>query len=728
MASMRFSNFGGIHQFVVSGAADLEQIDALDPARWAATSAPLDDLHCDAGFLAYVDAESTGRVRVAQIIKARDWLFERLADREVVKGRAESVKLDAIKDEKVRAAAVRVNREQKAEDAARVSLADVRAFKGGYAKFLANGDGVLPADVVPEAEVAAFIKDIAAVVGSAKDRGGADGVHGEHLEKFKAQGRAYLDWKAKAKAAAAWGDDTAAAAALCAKLDAKIEEYFLHCDLLRQEAPAETALKLKEDDMRALRAKDGVAIKAYLEASPLAAPNAKGTLDLTGSVNALYQADVAELRAKVLSRALGGDVKELTRDAWRKAKATFDDWRAYEASKPAEPFDPIADKLAGYLDGPLPGRVAHYIELDKAAAPELGEVDNLEKLLLFVRWLVELVNNFVNFSAIYRPTETALVEMGSLVIDGRRLDFCVQVKDRAAHKAVATESLIFLVYAKITEKEGGGETFEVVAPVTGGEKGRLRAGKRGIFYNRAGKEFDSEIIEIAENPISVREAMFAPFRRAQRSISDKITEWVGSKTEAAEQGVSESAASTATQAQAAGEQATSAASRGGAVAVGSTAPPANTAPAAGAAPPAREGLSVNTLVLGGGVALAGVSTLLKGLIETLVKPEGWYALLGIVAAVLLFSALNAWLKLRKRDLSVLLEANGWAVNVHTGITARIAKVFAYTPDLPKGATKDVTDVLPEAEDEGGSGGTLFLLLLLAGGVAAGYAHYIKHWF
>ena len=92
--------------------------------------------------------------------------------------------------------------------------------------------------------------------------------------------------------------------------------------------------------------------------------------------------------------------------------------------------------------------------------PELAEVDNLEKLLLYVRWLVELTNNFVNFSAIYRPSETALVEMGSLVIDGRRLDFCVQVHDRAAHKAIATESLIFLVYAKILAKEGAAAAFE----------------------------------------------------------------------------------------------------------------------------------------------------------------------------------------------------------------------------------------------------------------------------
>jgi len=722
MASMRFSNFGGIHQFVVTGAADLEQIDDLDPARWAATSAPLSDLHCDEGFLAYVDAESTGRVRVAQIIRARDWLFERLADREVVKGRAESIKLDAIKDEKLRAAAVRVNREQKAEDSAKVSLTDVRAFKGGYAKFLANGDGVMPPEVVPEAEVAAFIKDIIAVVGSSKDRGGGDGIDAGHLEKFKTQGRAYLDWKAKAKAAAVWSDDTASASALCAKLDAKIEEYFLHCDLLRQEGPAEATIKLKEDEVRALRAKDAAAIETYLKASPLAAPNAKGTLDLTGPINSLYAADVADLRAKVLTRALGGEVKELTRDAWRKAKATFDAWRAYEAAKPAEPFDPIADKLAGYLDGPLPGRVTHYVELDKAAAPELAEVDNLEKLLLYVRWLVELTNNFVNFSSIYRPSETALVEMGSLVIDGRRLDFCVKVTDRAAHKAIATESLIFLVYAKIMEKEGSGATFEVVAPVTGGEKGRLRTGKRGVFYDREEKEWDAQIVEIVENPISVKEAMYAPFRRAAAFLNEKFESWVSSATESQQQALAAKTEEAATTAQQTAERA---------VAEARQPPPA--VPAAGAPAPRnpeqKEGININSLVVGGGMALAGLGAVLAGLVNMLTSVSGWLAILGVVGAVLALSAFTAWLKLRRRDMSVLLEANGWAVNVHTKVTARIAKVFSYTPDLPKGATMDVTDALPEAGEEGGGGGgVLFLLFLVAGASLAAWAHFIKHWF
>lgn len=726
--AMRFRNFGGIYQFLVTDEEDLAQIDALDPARWAATSAPLHDLHCDEVFLKHVDSEGTGRVRVGQIVRARDWAFARLARRAVLKGRHESIAIDAIDGgavgEPLRAAAKRVNREQKAADEKSISLADVRAFKGGYQKLLSNGDGVVPPELVPEPEVAALIKDILATVGAVKDRGGSDGVDASHLERFKTQAQAWLDWRAKAKDASVWGDDTAAAAALVAKLSPKIEEWFLHADLLRQESPSGALLKLSDDEFRAMRARDAAAIERYLLASPIAAPDAKGVLALDAAT-ALYRDDVTALQNTVLARALGAPTKELTRDSWRKAKAVFDAYEAWQKAKPAEPFEAIGeDKLKAYLAGPLPARVTHFIDLDSAAAKELEQVDALEQLLLSVRWLIDLANNFVNFSSIYLPKETSLVETGTLVIDGRRLAFCVKVKDRATHKPLASESLIFLVYAKISEKEGGGEHFEVVAPVTGGEKGRLRVGKRGIFIDNKGTEWDSEIVEVVENPISVREAMFAPFRRASKFVNDKIEEWVGSAATAQEEGLHSATAEATTRARTEAEQA---AARAAAPAVRAGTAPAT--PAAAPAAPASEGLNVNTLILGGGIALAGVGAVLASVFAMLSSLKGWLSILGIVGAVLAISALNAWLKLRRRDMSVLLEANGWAVNVHTRITARIAQVFAFTPELPKDAKLEHADMLPGVDDEGNTAWPLIVLLLLgAAVVVAWYGRFKAHWF
>ncbi|MCH7682986.1 MAG: kinesin, partial [Gemmatimonadetes bacterium] len=57
----------------------------------------------------------------------------------------------------------------------------------------------------------------------------------------------------------------------------------------------------------------------------------------------------------------------------------------------------------------------------------------------------------------------------------------------------------------------------------------------------------------------------------------------------------------------------------------------------------------------------------------------------------LFSALSGWSKLRKRDMSALLEACGWAVNFRMYMTRRLGHLFSHTPRLPEGARKERRD-------------------------------------
>ncbi len=721
MSTMRFRNFGGIHQFMVTDEEDLARIDELDPARWAATSAPAEGLNCDAIFLKYIDPTTSGRVRVSQIVEARDWLFARLAKKDVVRKPVEAIAIDAIDGggdagKALRAAAERINREQKVADAKTIALSDIQEFKGGYQKLLANGDGVIPADVVPEEDVKVFINDVIDVVGGVLDRGGSNGINAELLEKFMKQGALWSEWRSKAAAAAVWGADTEAAIALVREMDPKLEAYFLHGELLRQETPTPESMRLKDDDLRALRLKAAGDIERYLQESPLAQPVAGGELSLSAAINALYSDRFDKLRETVIARVLGATATSLTRADWRKVKATFDGYVEWEKGRPPENFEKLGEaKVRGYLDGAVKAKVDAYLELDKAAAKEIGQVDDLEKLLLYVRWLVQLVNNFVNFSAIYLPKETALVETGSLVIDGRRLDFCLKVGNRAEHKAVATLSFIYLVYVEVFEKEGGAAAGQLVAPVTGGEPGRLRVGKRGIFIDLDGKEFDAVITEIVDNPISVKQAAFAPFRRVAAMISSKIEEYVASAQASQEAAMTARAEAGVAEARATAERGAAQVGTGVEVARGTAAPPPAPAPApTEATRPASEPLNINSLVLGGGMALGGISVVLGALFGALKEPSFWGAILGLVLVVMSISALLGWLKLRKRDLALLLEAGGWAVNIHMTITRRVARVFAFVPDLPKDAKLDQTDMLPGSpEDEDHSGRTTVLVILLA---------------
>lgn len=724
MTGMRFRNFGGIHQFMVGDEADLARIDDLDPARWAATSAPLSDLHCDEAFLRYIDHGSTGRVRVAQIVEARDWVFARLSQKDVLRKPVEGIPIAAIDDKGeagagLRAAAERVNREQKVTDAKSISLADVRGFKGAYQKLLANGDGVVPPDVVTDEEVKAFLADVIEVLGGADDRGGSKGVDADRLTRFAAQGKVWVDWRAQGPAAKPWGDDTDAALALVREMDPKLEAFFLHCELLRQEAPAPESQRLSPDDLRALRLKAAADIELFIQGAPLAAPVATGALSLAGAVNVLYRERFEALRDTVIRRALGADVASITRADWHKAKATFDAFTAWEKARPAEPFDKLGDeKMKAYLEGGLKEKAEELIALDLAAAKEIGQIDDLEKLLLYVRWLVELVNNFVNFSAIYLPKQTALLEAGSLVIDGRRLDFCLKVANRAAHKAVAVLSNIYLVYVEVLEKEGGAVVYQLMAPVTGGEAGRLRVGKRGIFIDLDDKEFDAIVTEIVDNPISVKQAAFAPFRRAAAMISSKIEEYVASAQSSQEAAMTARAEAGVAEAQAQVEAGAAQVGTGVSVARGTVTPPPATPAPTEPTRPASEGLNPNSLILGGGMALAGLGAVLAGIFGVISSLKGWLAIMGVVLVVMGISALLGWIKLRRRDMALLLEASGWAVNVHMTITKPIARVFAFVPDLPPDSVLDRTDMLPGSpDDESHAGRTVVLLILLAAVIA-----------
>ena len=672
MPDLILRNFGGVQQLVVSSEADLAAIDALDPARWAATSAPLRDLHCDPAFLAFVDTAGNGRIRVKELLAARDWLFARMKSRKRIEERSDELFLDDLEattpeGQKLRHAAEHVARELRLPDPSRLTLAEVRAFRAGYAKTLANGDGVVPPTLVPEADVADFARDVMSVVGSAPDASGENGVGETQLSRFLEGGKAFLNWKSRPQVSpdiVPLGEGTELAVAAVKALDAKIEEFFLVCDLLRQEQQAASALRSTDEELKSLRAGGAPGIELYLAQAPLATPNPAGELALSAAVNPAFQAAWTSLNDKVLSRLAPGQ-GTIDRVAWRKLKATFDPYLAWQKEKPAEPFEAVKlERLDEHLMAPLQSKLRGYIDVDKAAAPELLQVAEVEKLVLYQRYLIELANNFVNFSALYDPTRTALVEMGAIVVDGRRLEFCAKVENRAAHKAVAAESLIFLVYAQVLEKDSAAPAFEVVAPVTSGERGRLRAGKRGLFIDVLGKEWDAVIVEVVENPISIKEAMLQPFRRLQKMIGERI------ETLLVKQHASHEAALVT-------------------MAAGEAAP-------LKPVPEKKDPGGMQNLLIGGSIAFAAIGSALAYVVSAITSIAPLKLLGGIagLAAVLVgLSALLGWLKLRRRDMGMLFEASGWAINPRMKITRRLGIVFTRTPDFPAGTRVDRRDVL-----------------------------------
>ncbi|MCO5172126.1 MAG: hypothetical protein M9894_37985 [Planctomycetes bacterium] len=662
--------YGGSKQLSVTCESDLAAIDRLDPARWAATSVPIADLQCDPVFLKAVDAQGKGRVRVADVIAARDWAFARLADRRDVGRKSDVLALASLDTAQepgrlLRKAAEHVLAQVGSPGADRLSLAQVRTFMAGYAGTLANGDGVVCPGLLPEPEAAAYVKDVLAVLPGAKDASGQQGIGTADLARFLEGAEAWLAWRRRGEA---FDEEARAAAALVDGLAPKVDAFFLLCDLARHQGAPPEAPKLEGEP-------DAAAIERHLALAPLAPPDPAGALRLDDGVNPAYRERLDALRAGA-GRVLGAAPGELTRATWAQVRAAFDDLRAWQASRPPEPFERLdVERLKAMLTSPTIERVRHFIALDAAAAGEVAQVQALERLVLHQRWLLELAANVVNFSALYHPERRALVERGSLVIDGRRLELCVKVDDRAAHKKVAADSLIFLVYAAVSGRTGEAP-FEVAAPVTTGERGRLRPGKRGLFVDTAGREWDAVVVDLVENPISVREAVLAPFRRVAAFVSKKVEDLAGSKLASAE---------SSTQGQL-GDKVDGL-------------PEAAPAPAPAAPQPSA---FQNTLLVGS-VAVAALGSATAYVASAVAKISPLELVGGLASVVGLIAALSGflgWLKLRRRDLGLLLEANGWAVNVPLRVTRRAASLFTRTPPFPPGTRRDLREErLPDDFDE-----------------------------
>src|SRR5262249_54282119 len=155
------------------------------------------------------------------------------------------------------------------------------------------------------------------------------------------------------------------------------------------------------------------------------------------------------------------------------------------------------------------------------------------------------------------------------------------------------------------------------------------------------------------NPISVRQAFFAPYKRLIRVIEEQVAK------RAAEKEKESSADMDAL--------GTSAAAVGSAPAPAAPAAPPPPVGAPAAAPPAPGGPAPAPakkfdagMVAAIAVAVAGIASFLGGIVGMFLGLGVWMPL-GIIAVLLLISGpsmLIAWLKLRQRNLGPILDANG----------------------------------------------------------------------
>jgi hypothetical protein len=191
-------------------------------------------------------------------------------------------------------------------------------------------------------------------------------------------------------------------------------------------------------------------------------------------------------------------------------------------------------------------------------------------------------------------------------------------------------------------------------------------GRNGIFFDRKGRDWDATITRVVENPISIRQAFWYPYKNLVRVIEEFFA-----KRAAAGQAESDARFAAAAEAAASADKA---------------APPPAAPPAA--EPPKK--IDVGT-VAAIGVAVGALGTFLA---TVLTNVSGFFvlpfwikclAILGLILAISGPFMLIAWLKLRQRNLGPILDANGWAVNGRVKMNVRFGRSLTSVAELPPGA-------------------------------------------
>ena len=506
-----------------------------------------------------------------------------------------------------------------------------------------------------------FVEDLVATMGGVEHPSGDTGLDAAHLSQFLVAAEAYLAWDEQGRPSDEHGPTeilpvgpaTAEAFAVLAAVRDKLDQYFAQCQAVTlDDRLVDRIAGTVDNDHTDFT--DVADLRALLQRAPLSRPCAERTLRFDEPINPCYADVVARLREQVLGPMLGnGD--QLTHQQWQHTKQTFAAYETWLNDPRGAELAPLGpEKIRRYLDARTPDAVRDLIAHRKQTAFVLDNIRALEKLILFQANILQLANNFISFPDLYDPARRALFERGTAIIDGRRFTFAVTVRDRAEHAKIAVTSSIYVMYLDLVRQDSKGKHC-VAVPVTAGAPGNLCVGKRGIFEDIEGRQWDARIVQILENPIGLGGAIAAPYRRLTKMFVGKID----ALTSTAEKQFDESAERTMS-----------------AVTAAET-------PPAGAA---TGGLAAGSMLLGGGVAVASLLAAI-GFVATVVQENGKEVLLGVAGAMLVLmlpTTIRSFLKLRHRDLSAILEGTGWAINARMRLTRRQALTFTTRPPYPKG--------------------------------------------
>lgn len=303
-----------------------------------------------------------------------------------------------------------------------------------------------------------------------------------------------------------------------------------------------------------------------------------------------------------------------------------------------------------------------------AVAAATAEFQPLIKYLRLKKDFYTLLRNYVAFEDFYADGQKAIFQCGTLIIDQRACDMCVRVQNAGDMGTFAPLSGMYLLFCSCINKASG-KTMDIIAAITVGDIDDLFVGKNAIFYDRNGLDYDAKVTKIIDNPISIKQAFWSPYKKFGKWVKELINKSAAEKESKGFEDMKAKAADT------------TAATKEGA-----------------ADPTKKQAFDIAKfagIFAAIGMAFGFIGAFLTSLGQGIAALTWWQLILVIIGILLCISGPSmflAYLKLRDRNLAPVLNANGWAINakskvsVKFGVTLTDAAKFPVLPDqkgMPK---------------------------------------------
>lgn len=651
----QYCSLGGAIRVKIASGEDIAHLGELDQKLWTVLSCPVAGLDFDSQTLDYIDTEKDGKIMVKEVVTAAQWLSSVIKDKDLILNGDSVLKLSEINTGNPTGRRLYDSAKQILAnlgiDKNEITVENASDSKAIFAGTKFNGDGIITPLSSDNIQIQQDIKDCIATMGGEMDRSGEPGVTAEKIEAFYKACGEYVAWKDKAQrnmpVIFPYGDSTQAAYDVCNELKDKISDYFKRCSLLSFDRDIAVSVSVEVKDI------------ASISECPLAHPVESGILPFK-DINPAWQEPFMKLKSLVLDVDFKGK-DGMDETEWQTVLAKFDPYLSWLSEKAGLEVESLGiERLHAILAEDAKQELLFLVEKDKSLKAESDSIDEVKKLMLYYRDFYRLLKNFVLFTDFYSraPGVRAIFEAGQLYIDQRCCDLCIKVADMGKHADMAKLSGMFLIYCTCTNIVKN-QKMDIVAVMTDGDIEDLRPGKNGVFYDLQGCNWDAVITKIVDNPVSISQAFWSPYRKVWEFCVGLINKSASDKEAKISSSLQEKVALAAS--------------------------------ASDKADPSKKQQAFDIARFAGifaafGMALGFIGQALAKIASGIMDTPVWKQAVALAALILVISGPScviAWMKLRKRNLGPVLNANGWAINSRVLVNILFGNKLTSVAKYPK---------------------------------------------